>query len=58
MERAGTILMVRGIPAHVCHTCGEKYFEDETTTQLLRMVDDAARAGVEGTAFRVFSESV
>jgi hypothetical protein len=56
MERGSTILMVRAIPAHVCHTCGEKYFADETTSHLLRMADDAARAGTVGTTFRVYSE--
>jgi YgiT-type zinc finger domain-containing protein len=45
LERDGTTLIVRGVPAEVCENCGEKYVEDSTAAKLLETAEEAARAG-------------
>jgi len=45
LERDGTTLIVRGVPAEVCENCGEEYVEDSAAVKLLETADEAARAG-------------
>jgi YgiT-type zinc finger domain-containing protein len=47
LERGGTAVVIKGVPAEVCTTCGEEYVGEETTARLLRMVEEAAREGVQ-----------
>lgn len=47
LTRAGTTLVVKGVPASVCANCGEEYVDESTTTRLLQTMDEATRAGVE-----------
>jgi hypothetical protein len=56
VQRGKTVLVVRGIPARVCRTCGEKYYSDEASVTLMKMIEAAAKAGIE-TAFPVYAES-
>lgn len=44
IERDGTILVVKGVPALVCLNCGEEYVSEETTARLLKAAEDAERA--------------
>jgi len=45
LERDGTTLIVRGVPAEVCENCGEEYVEDSAAMKLLETAEEAARAG-------------
>lgn len=45
LERDGTTLIVRGVPAEVCENCGEEYVDDSAAVKLLETAEAAARAG-------------
>lgn len=47
LERGHTTLVVKGVPARVCETCGEEYVDEITTRTLLETADAAARTGVQ-----------
>jgi YgiT-type zinc finger domain-containing protein len=47
LERGGLTLVVKGVPARVCESCGEEYLDEETTARLLRDAERAAREGVQ-----------
>jgi YgiT-type zinc finger domain-containing protein len=47
LERAGTRLVIKGVPARVCANCGEEYVDDRVTGRLLRDAEKAVRAGVQ-----------
>ena len=47
LERGGTTLVVKKVPAEVCVNCGEEYVDEQTTTVLLKTADAAAQAGVQ-----------
>ena len=47
LEREGTTLFIKRVPAQVCRNCGEEYVDEETTAQLLKTAEEVAGAGVE-----------
>ena len=47
LERDGTTLVIKGVPASVCANCGEEYVDEETTARLLQAAEEAAQAGVQ-----------
>ena len=47
IERKGAVLVLRGVPARVCGTCGEAYVSSEVTDEILRRADEMQRQGVE-----------
>ena len=47
LERDSMTLVMKGVPAQVCTTCGEGYFDEEIARQLLEAVEQAARQGVQ-----------
>ena len=47
LERAGTTLVFKDVPAEICDNCGEQYVDDSTTSGLLREAEQAAGAGVQ-----------
>ena len=47
LDRGGTTVVIRGVPADVCVNCHEEYLDEATTTQLLRTAENAAQAGVQ-----------
>ena len=47
LERGGTTLVVKGVPAEICANCGEEYVDAETTELLLRTAEEAVRSGVQ-----------
>ena len=47
LEREKTTLVIKGVPAQVCENCGEEYVDDKTTQTLLKIAEDAAKAGVQ-----------
>ncbi len=47
LERENTTLVIKEVPAQVCANCGEEYVDEETTSDLLKTAEEAARAGVQ-----------
>ena len=47
LERGGTTVVIRGVPARVCGDCGEEYVDERTTAELLQTADAAAQVGVQ-----------
>ena len=47
LERNGTTLVFKGVPADVCAICAEQYIDEQTTQRLLREAERAAQSGVE-----------
>ena len=47
LERDQTTLVVRSVPAAVCGNCGEEYVDGQTSIDLLDLIDQVARAGVQ-----------
>ncbi len=46
LSHDGMTLVVTGVPASVCDTCGERYFDADVTQRLLDLAREAASAGV------------
>ena len=53
LERAGTTLVVKDVPAEVCWACGEAHLNEEVVDRLEEMLAAAEAAGAE-TAVRHF----
>ncbi len=47
LDRSGTTLVVKGVPAQICDNCGEAYVDQEITRQLTETAEAALRAGVQ-----------
>lgn len=47
LERGGTTVVIKGVPAEVCANCEEEYVGEEITARLLRMVEAAVREGAQ-----------
>jgi len=47
LQRDGTIVIVKEVPAEVCDNCAEYYFSEEITEKLLAKAGQAAASGVE-----------
>lgn len=47
LERGGTTLVFKQVPAQVCANCGEAYVDDATTAQLLESAEAALKSGVQ-----------
>ena len=44
-----TIIIIKGVPAKVCTQCGEQYFDDETTENIEKIVDQLKELATEVT---------
>ena len=47
VERGAMTLVIKGIPARVCATCGGGYFDKETTQRIEAIAHQLPSAGVE-----------
>ena len=47
LEKDGTTLVFKSVPARVCAICGEAYVDEEITQRLLKSAEDAARSGIQ-----------
>ncbi len=47
LERDGTTLVIKNVPADICANCGEEYVNAETTELLLRTAEEAVKSGVQ-----------
>jgi YgiT-type zinc finger domain-containing protein len=55
MERGETTLVVKGVPALVCDTCGDASYTEAIGQRLAEMLEAADEAGIE-TAVRSFDQ--
>ncbi len=46
LERDGATVVVKGVPARVCKSCGEEYVDEDITARLLKTAEEAVNAGV------------
>lgn len=46
LERDGTVLVIKDVPAGVCENCGEAYVSEEVATRLLAEIQQAATDGI------------
>ena len=47
LERGGTTVVLRDVPAEVCENCGEYYLSEDVTKRVLAQGEKADAAGVE-----------
>ena len=47
LERDGSIILFRGVPAQVCVNCGEAYVDISISEELLRIAEEEVRSGAE-----------
>jgi YgiT-type zinc finger domain-containing protein len=52
LQRGETVVIIKGVPAHVCENCGEYYLEDKIAEQVLLMAEEAVRKNVEVNILR------
>ena len=46
LERGGSIIIIKDVPAEVCENCGEYYLSEATTEKIQAMAEQAVRQGV------------
>ena len=49
VDLENTIIIVKGVPAKVCTKCGEQYFDDETTENIEKIVNQLKNLSIEVT---------
>ena len=47
LERNGTTLVIKNVPADICANCGEEYVDDATSELLLRIAEESVRSGIQ-----------
>jgi hypothetical protein len=47
LERDGTTLVIKNVPADICADCGEEYVDDGTTELLLKIAEESVRSGIQ-----------
>jgi YgiT-type zinc finger domain-containing protein len=47
LERGGSVLVFKSVPAEVCANCGEEYVDENTTARLLSAAEEAMKTGVQ-----------
>ena len=47
MSKENTTVVFQDVPAQVCQNCGESFFSEATTAQLLKLAQSAASSGVQ-----------
>ena len=47
LQRSGTTLVFKDVPAEVCENCGEEYVSSEINAELLRKAEKAIERGVD-----------
>jgi YgiT-type zinc finger domain-containing protein len=47
LDKDGTTLVFKGVPARVCTTCTEEYVDGKVAARLLKSAAQAARFGIQ-----------
>ena len=46
IDKSATIVVIRGVPAAICSTCGEEYIDADTIKDIEKIVVSAQKAGL------------
>ena len=47
LEREGTVIVIKDVPAKVCQNCGEYFLSESMTIEVLSKAEMAVQKGVE-----------
>ncbi len=47
LQRQGSTLVIKGVPAEICENCGEYYLSDEVAARLYEQAERSLRHGAE-----------
>jgi len=47
LEKDGSTIVFKEVPAHICDNCGEKYIDESVTKELLNKAREIVKNGVE-----------
>lgn len=47
LERGGSIIVIKNVPADVCQNCGEYYLDTEMTKEVLKRAEQSVKKGSE-----------
>ena len=47
IEKKGVTVVIKQVPAKVCQNCSEAYVEEATAENVLKLIQEAVRAGVQ-----------
>ena len=47
LEREGSTIVFKDVPAQICDNCGEKYVNDKTTKDLFKKANELLKNGTE-----------
>jgi len=53
LERNGSIIAIKDVPAQVCQNCGEYFLDAAMTTEVLRRAEQAVEKGAEVQVIRM-----
>ena len=52
VDLENTIIIIKGVPAKVCIKCGEQYFDDETSENIEKIVNQLKNLSTEVTVVK------
>ena len=47
LQRGSTTVIIKAVPAEICENCAEYYLDENTTSQVLSMAEEAVKNRVE-----------
>ena len=47
LQRGETTVILKGVPAEICESCGEYYLSNEVTVQVMERAEAAVKSGAE-----------
>lgn len=47
LERGGSIIVIKDVPANICQNCGEYYLDAEMTKEVLKTAEQSVKKGSE-----------
>ena len=47
LERNGTVVVIKEVPAQVCQNCGEYYLDEEMAKEVLKRAEQSVKNGSE-----------
>lgn len=53
LERNGSVIVFKDVPATICDNCGEYYLDEATSTQLFNKAANAVKQGTEVEVIRL-----
>ncbi|WP_128546574.1 type II toxin-antitoxin system MqsA family antitoxin [Larkinella soli] len=57
LEKNGSLVILKDVPARICDNCGEKYFDSEVTEQILEEAESVYRKGAELEIIKIFKSA-